>query len=140
MMAKADHKTFEVFFHNCRTKKRNWWWRIKLLVCDSTLSLLELGDRGGKLQIFIYDSNYNLEQGKFDKIVTIIICNNCDLISWRITLLHTTSFENHNYEIQGPPWKLAIFIVILYDICPNLANINLNKVMLKIMKLCNMVR
>jgi hypothetical protein len=33
-----------------------------------------------KLQIFIYDSNYNLDQGKFDKIAIIIICNNCDLI------------------------------------------------------------
>jgi hypothetical protein len=44
------------------------------------LALLELVDGGGKLQIFIYDSNYNLEQGKIDKIATIIICNNCDVI------------------------------------------------------------
>jgi hypothetical protein len=50
------------------------------------------------------------------------------------------SFKNLNYEIQGPPWKLAIFVAILYDICPNLANINSNKVMFKTMKLCNMVR
>jgi hypothetical protein len=50
------------------------------------------------------------------------------------------SLENHNYEIQGQTWKLAIFVAILYDIWPNLANINSNKVMLKIMKPCNMVR
>jgi hypothetical protein len=61
-----------------------------------------------KLQIFIHDSNYNLEQGKFDKIPTIVICNNCDLIGWWITLLHTTRNEksDHNNEEFGALSKL----------------------------------
>jgi hypothetical protein len=73
-------KHLKFFFIIVETKKRNWWWRIKLLVCDSTISLLELGDGRGKItnlhlwfqlqlgsrKIWQNCYNYHLQQLWFD--------------------------------------------------------------------------